>query len=119
MSNPSKQVASRRLPPITNNNNGAVSPQYHHVDKSLRHDKSRANQITMTSSASAFSSLQEQEKRKHSSTILNPLHDIENAFHQGPFRVPLHEIDFGAVMTSSPPLKQNKTDESIFLHGMN
>lgn len=118
MSSPSKQVGSRRLPPISNG--GTLSP-YNRSDKlSSSRDRNESASTTRSNGSSSSTAQEGNEKRKYNRNTNHNHHhhhhqDIENAFQQGPFRVPLKDIGF--LIQSSPPMKQNKPDHALFLHG--
>lgn len=121
MSTPSKQVSSRRLPPISN----GTSPH----NRSRRNESAASNtRSTPVSTSSTTPQENSNEKRKYRKTSQNyhqqqhqqkqshQFPDIENAFQQGPFRFPLQDIS--PLLPLSPPSKQNKPDPIVFLHGI-
>ena len=117
MSNPLKQVGSRRLPPLASKNGGTGSSN--NSPKITRHKLSKSagggNSSGTTNSSSVFFKDHHPENRNIRGFDI----DIESAFQQGPFRSPLVDLKRCLdVANLPPPTKQNKTsDPTIFLHG--
>ena len=119
MSNPLKQVGSRRLPPLASKGGGSGSSN--NSPKTTRHKLSKSagggngsGTTTNSNSPSFFKDHNPENRNMWSFDI-----DIESAFQQGPFRSPLVDLKRCLdVANLPPPSKQNKTnDPTIFLHG--
>ena len=111
MSNPLKQVGSRRLPPLASKQGGSSGNSSSASPKTGRQKLSKSAGGGSVPQGLLFKDPENKRPRNHD-------FDIESAFQQGPFRSPLNDLKL-QLGNLPPPSAQNRTsDPTIFLHGL-